>query len=94
VWARLIFSAKEAVYKAIYPLCRRFLDFPDVHIQVLPRYGHFLAEFVGAARSIAPAGSLVGRFLADDELLIATVLLPASGSPLAQEGLSLHHVPC
>ena len=94
VWARLIFSAKESIYKAVYPLCRRFLDFPDVRVQLLPRQGRFLAELVGAARSIAPAGALVGRFAVDDELLLTTVLLSAGGSSLAQEGLSPRQVPC
>jgi 4'-phosphopantetheinyl transferase EntD len=94
VWARLIFSAKEAIYKALYPLCRRFLDFPDVRVQLLPRQGRFLAELVGAARSVAPAGSLVGRFVADHELLLTAVLLPATGLPPVQEGLSPRRVPC
>lgn len=31
---RLIFSAKEAVYKCLYPICGRFLDFTDVRIEV------------------------------------------------------------
>jgi len=31
---RLVFSAKEAVYKAAYPLCRTFLDFQDVVIRL------------------------------------------------------------
>jgi 4'-phosphopantetheinyl transferase EntD len=94
VWARLVFSAKEAIYKALYPLCHRFLDFSDVRVQLLPQQGRFLAELVGAARSVTPAGSLVGRFVADDELLLTTALFPASGSPRAQEGLSPRRVPC
>jgi 4'-phosphopantetheinyl transferase EntD len=94
VWARLIFSAKEATYKALYPLCRRFLDFPDVRIQLLPRQGRFLAELVGAARSAAPAGALLGKFVADEELLLTGVVLPASGSPLLQAGLLSHQVSC
>jgi len=65
-----------------------------VRVQLLPRQGRFLAELVGAARSIAPAGALVGRFAVDDELLLTTVLLSAGGSSLAQEGLSPRQVPC
>ncbi len=30
--ARLLFAAKEAVYKAVYPLDRTFLDFQDVEV--------------------------------------------------------------
>jgi 4'-phosphopantetheinyl transferase EntD len=94
VCARLIFSAKEATYKAIHPALGRFLDFPDVHIQLLPQQCLFVAELVGAARALAPAaGPLLGRFVIDDELLVTGVLLPAKGLPLAQEGFSRHHVP-
>jgi 4'-phosphopantetheinyl transferase EntD len=94
VQARLLFSAKEATYKALYPLRGRFLDFSDVHIRFLPGPGCFVAELAGAAQLAAPGPLLLGRFLMDDELLITAVLLPASGSPLAQEWLSLGLVPC
>ncbi len=30
--ARLVFAIKECVYKAQYPIARRFLDFPDVEV--------------------------------------------------------------
>ena len=94
VWARLVFSAKESVYKALSPLCGRFLDFSDVHVKLLPGQGRFVAELVGNARAVAPAVPVLGRLALDQELLLTTVLLPASGSPLAQEGLSLPQVPC
>jgi 4'-phosphopantetheinyl transferase EntD len=94
IHARLLFSAKEATYKATYPAFGRFLDFSDVHIQLLARPGCFLAELTGAARAILPSGRLVGRFVMDDDLIVTGVLLPATASPLAQEGLCLHHVPC
>lgn len=32
--AKLIFSAKESVFKCIWPTVRRFVDFPDVEIQL------------------------------------------------------------
>jgi 4'-phosphopantetheinyl transferase EntD len=31
---QLLFSAKESVYKAAYPSCRRFLEFRDVTIRL------------------------------------------------------------
>src|SRR5687768_2743899 len=31
-WDRIVFCAKEAVYKAWFPLTRRWLDFPDVSV--------------------------------------------------------------
>ena len=94
VQARLIFSAKEAAYKAIYPLQRRFLDFSDMHIRFLATSGCFLAELLSSA-PIAPSVSpLLGRFVMDHELLVTAVLLPASGSPVAQEWLFPRPVPC
>ena len=45
----MIFSAKEAVYKAFYPLCRRYIDFKDVELTWVPAqscfHGKFLAPF-------------------------------------------------
>jgi len=32
--ARLLFAAKEAVYKAVHPLHRTFLEFPDIEINL------------------------------------------------------------
>jgi 4'-phosphopantetheinyl transferase EntD len=35
-WDRIVFSAKETVYKAWFPLTRRWLDFADVSTTVHP----------------------------------------------------------
>jgi 4'-phosphopantetheinyl transferase EntD len=35
--ARLLFAAKEAVYKALNPLDRRFLEFPDIELDLATR---------------------------------------------------------
>lgn len=97
VWARLIFSAKEAVYKALYPLSGRFLEFEDVHVGPGSQPGRLEANLVGQARSLAPAAPLTVRFTMDDALLITAVLLPATGSSLAaltHEVLSDGSVPC
>jgi len=93
--ARLIFSAKEATYKAVYPTLKRFLDFPDVHIRLLRAQGLFVAELTGATRAIPPAaGPLMGRFRIDHELILTGVLLPQGTSTTTQEGLSPRAVPC
>jgi 4'-phosphopantetheinyl transferase EntD len=42
-WDRIVFSAKEAVFKAWFPLTRRWLDFPDVSTAV-HRDGTFSAR--------------------------------------------------
>jgi 4'-phosphopantetheinyl transferase EntD len=57
---RIIFSAKEAVYKAVYPQTRQFLEFLQVHIR-FSDLQTFQAEF-----AVNPAGynkfNLQGRF--------------------------------
>lgn len=35
-WDKLLFTAKEATYKAWYPLTRRWLGFEDAHITLVP----------------------------------------------------------
>jgi 4'-phosphopantetheinyl transferase EntD len=57
-WDRLLFSAKESVYKAWFPLTGKWLDFSEADIDVLPgdgdpRGGRF------SARLLVP-GPLVG----------------------------------
>jgi 4'-phosphopantetheinyl transferase EntD len=43
----MIFSAKEAVYKALYPFCRRYIDFKEVELLWLPQTQSFQVGFVG-----------------------------------------------
>ncbi|RMB79802.1 4'-phosphopantetheinyl transferase [Streptomyces shenzhenensis] len=38
-WDRLLFSAKESVYKAWFPLTRRWLDFGEADIEIVPEPG-------------------------------------------------------
>jgi 4'-phosphopantetheinyl transferase EntD len=42
----MIFSAKEAVYKALYPFCRRYVDFKEVELSWLPQPYSFKVGFV------------------------------------------------
>jgi 4'-phosphopantetheinyl transferase EntD len=45
---QLIFSAKEAVYKCVYPSCKTFLDFHDIAISLDRAAGSFTAAACGA----------------------------------------------
>ena len=56
-WHKLVFSAKESVYKAYYPLARTFLEFHDVDVVVEPDAGTFTATLVRRAVPLA-AGTL------------------------------------
>lgn len=51
----MIFSAKEAIYKAFYPFCRRYIDFKDVELTWVPSQSCFHAKFS------APFGSGLQR---------------------------------
>jgi 4'-phosphopantetheinyl transferase EntD len=76
-WDRLLFSAKEAVYKAWFPLAERWLGFEDATISVDLAQGSFEARLlvsgplVGAERLQA----LRGRFLVRDGLVLTAISL-------------------
>jgi 4'-phosphopantetheinyl transferase EntD len=48
-WDRLLFSAKESVYKAWFPLARRWLGFADADITINAADGTFEARLLVAA---------------------------------------------
>ena len=43
----MIFSAKETVYKAFYPLCQRYIDFKEVELSWFPAKSCFQGELLG-----------------------------------------------
>jgi 4'-phosphopantetheinyl transferase EntD len=75
-WERLLFSAKEAVYKAWYPLTGRWLGFPDARVRIDAAAGSFRAEvLVPADRADggAPLDTMEGRFLVERGLVVTAV---------------------
>jgi 4'-phosphopantetheinyl transferase EntD len=64
-WDRLLFSAKESVYKAWYPLHRRWLGFTDVRLSIDADGGTFAAD---------PLTGLRGRFLVERGLVVTAAL--------------------
>jgi 4'-phosphopantetheinyl transferase EntD len=74
-WDRLLFSAKEAVYKAWFPLARRWLGFEEADVTFRPD-GTFSAELLGTSTT-APDGTEIaafdGRWLARDGLVITAI---------------------
>jgi enterobactin synthetase component D / holo-[acyl-carrier protein] synthase len=78
-WDRLLFSAKEAVYKAWYPLTHRPLGFEEAEIAVRPA-GTF------AARLLVPGPWVGGRrltgftggWLARDGLVLTAIAVPVT----------------
>ncbi|SDK17435.1 4'-phosphopantetheinyl transferase EntD (siderophore biosynthesis) [Actinopolyspora mzabensis] len=73
-WDRLLFSAKESVYKAWFPLTGRWLGFEDAFVRIDPP-GEFHAELVEAPAP-SSAGELTGfsgRFRFESGLVITAV---------------------
>jgi 4'-phosphopantetheinyl transferase EntD len=73
-WDRLLFSLKEAAFKAWFPLGRRRLGFFDVRIDVDPRAGTFAAllQAPGPLAGGVPH-SFRGRWTCDGDLLLAAI---------------------
>lgn len=77
-WDRLLFSAKESVYKAWFPLTGRWLDFAEADIVVDPA-GTFTAHLLvpGPVLGGTPVTAFVGRFLVGRGLVVTAISIPA-----------------
>ncbi|GIJ28487.1 4'-phosphopantetheinyl transferase [Micromonospora qiuiae] len=78
-WDRLLFSAKESVYKAWFPLTGRWLGFDEADIELAPD-GTFVARLLvpGPLLGGTPVTSFQGRFLVDRGLLLTAIAVPAT----------------
>jgi 4'-phosphopantetheinyl transferase EntD len=78
-WDRLLFCAKEATYKAWFPLARRWLGFEDADITIDPCAGTFQVRLLVAAPTVGdqPLAGFTGRWLARDGLIVAAITMPA-----------------
>ncbi|MEU2321897.1 MULTISPECIES: 4'-phosphopantetheinyl transferase family protein [Streptomyces] len=76
-WDRLLFSAKESVYKAWYPLTRKWLDFSEADI-VVHGDGTFSAELLvpGPVVSGRRLGHFTGRWTIQGSFLATAVAVP------------------
>jgi 4'-phosphopantetheinyl transferase EntD len=75
-WDRILFCAKEATYKAWYPLTGRWLGFEDAHI-------------VFDVDSSGTSGGFVSRILIDGAALSGPPLTELSGRWSVRDGLAL-----
>jgi 4'-phosphopantetheinyl transferase EntD len=78
-WDRLLFCAKEATYKAWFPLTRRWLGFADADITINADDGTFAARLLVPAPIVSgsPLTGFTGRWLAGDGLLLTAIAAPA-----------------
>lgn len=80
-WDRLLFCAKEAVYKAWFPLTGRWLGFEEVLVTVDPENRRFAADIpAGATVNDVPLTGFAGRWLSGRGLLITAIAVPAPSS--------------
>jgi 4'-phosphopantetheinyl transferase EntD len=78
-WDRLLFSAKESVYKAWFPLTRRWLDFTEARVTIDPVAGRFEARLLVDAQVDGRAlTGFRGRFVADRGLILTAITVPAA----------------
>lgn len=80
-WDRILFCAKEATYKAWFPLTHRWLGFEDAHITFAVEKSGSTGTFTSkilidpAAESGPPLSVLTGRWSVTDGLALTAVVL-------------------
>jgi 4'-phosphopantetheinyl transferase EntD len=80
-WDRILFSAKESVYKAWFPLARRWLGFEDAELVLAPgdgKTGTFTARILvdGTVPDGPPLVDLAGRWAVRDGFVLTALTLP------------------
>ncbi|WP_223736145.1 4'-phosphopantetheinyl transferase family protein [Streptomyces purpurogeneiscleroticus] len=82
-WDRLLFSAKESVYKSWYALTGTPLWFDDAVLDFDARNGTFTARVV---RPGGPGTTLRGRWTEHNGLLATGIVIPAAGTDETADG--------
>src|SRR5437763_724778 len=74
-WDRLLFSAKESVYKAWYPLAHAYLEFGEARLRFAPEAGRFTARLLVPGPVVAGRrlDGFAGRWLVEDGLVITAI---------------------
>ena len=79
---RLLFSAKESVYKAWFPLTGQWLGFKDVEVTISPADGRFTVALLvpGPVVNGSKLTSFAGRWLARNGLVVTAIAVPVARS--------------
>lgn len=75
-WGRLLFCAKEALFKAWYPVQQQWLGFADATIRLEPA-GTFRARLTAPTPDAGRFADCPGRWSLDGGVLLAALWLPA-----------------
>jgi 4'-phosphopantetheinyl transferase EntD len=81
-WETVLFSAKESVFKAWFPLARRWLGFEDARVELAPS-GTFHARLLvpGPAIRGRRVTGFDGRYFVGDGLVLTAVVVPGWPTP-------------
>ncbi|MEU4833469.1 4'-phosphopantetheinyl transferase superfamily protein [Streptosporangium sp. NPDC023615] len=81
-WERLLFSAKESVYKAWFPMARRWLGFEEARLSFSPS-GTFTARLLvpGPVVDGREVTGFEGRWLVADGLIVTAIAVPGPAVP-------------
>jgi 4'-phosphopantetheinyl transferase EntD len=76
-WPRLLFSAKESVYKAWFPLAKCWLGFEDAVIAIDPRAGTFEARLLVEGPQLAgiPLQGFSGGWILGDGIVLTAIAM-------------------
>jgi 4'-phosphopantetheinyl transferase EntD len=77
-WDRMLFCVKESVYKAWFPLTRRWLNFEDAFVDIDPAGQRFTARLLveGPVVNGAVLTGFEGRWLVRDGLMATAIVIP------------------
>lgn len=75
-WDRLLFCAKEAIYKAWYPQMRAWLGFHDATVCINCFDGSFTAKLSAAKNPPPSLATIRGRWHSENGLLATAVVCP------------------
>jgi 4'-phosphopantetheinyl transferase EntD len=81
-WDTVVFSAKECVFKAWFPVARRWLGFEDACVELAPDEGTFHARVLVPA----PLTGFDGRYLVRDGLVVTAIALPSDSVRVWDDG--------
>jgi 4'-phosphopantetheinyl transferase EntD len=77
-WDRLLFGAKESIYKAWFPLTRCRLGFEEVIVTFKPTEGTFHARLTATPPAVVGCNltDLKGRLLVREGLVLTAITVP------------------
>lgn len=82
-WCRVLFSAKESIFKAWYPVTQLWLDFADVQVHIDRDAGTFVAEAVAAQSSQYRSliSDISGRWRVESGMILTAAVVARERRP-------------